>query len=184
MPEGDKPGRDGHWAPGLELLDDSTPALALDLQNRLGELASALIPALALHPEVEVCIRVVNLDEMTRLHAQWMGEAKATDVLSFPMDELRPCPPGAAAQPGILGDLVICPDYVAAEGHESVPERLELLVVHGMLHLIGLDHAEEDEQRRMFELQDELLRRWRQGGELVSSDALPPVLMWGVHESG
>jgi probable rRNA maturation factor len=164
MLEGDK-----RRSVGLELIDDSTPALPPDVQSRLCDLASAIIPALGLHPEVELCLRVVDLDEMARLHEQWMGEPGATDVLSFPMDELRPCPPGVTPEAGVLGDIVICPAYVAQEEQRGVHERLELLVVHGMLHLIGMDHADEDDYRRMFDLQDALLQQWRERPDVMSS---------------
>lgn len=178
MLEGDK-----RWAVGLELIDDSTPALPQQVQARLCDLASTIIPALGLHPEVELCIRVVDLDEMSRLHEQWMGEPGATDVLSFPMDELRPCPPGGTPEEGVLGDIVICPAYVAQEGNPGVHERLELLVVHGMLHLIGMDHANDDERYQMFGLQDELLQHWRSQAQAMSQDTPSPAHAWSADES-
>ncbi|MBN9376297.1 MAG: rRNA maturation RNase YbeY, partial [Cellulomonas sp.] len=83
-----------------------------------------------------------------------------TDVLSFPMDELRPGTDGEPSPPGLLGDVVLCPEVAAqqarAAGHSTVEELL-LLTVHGILHLLGYDHAEPDEEKEMFALQRTLL---------------------------
>jgi probable rRNA maturation factor len=97
---------------------------------------------------------------MTDLHIQWMDLPGPTDVLSFPMDEIKPH--SAANGPGVIGDIVLCPDFAAqqAVGH-SLQEELELLTVHGVLHLLGYDHAEPEEHKVMFGLQDELLAEWR-----------------------
>jgi len=97
---------------------------------------------------------------MTELHIRWMDEPGPTDVLSFPMDELRPGSDLRAPTEGILGDIVVCPQVAKAQaitaGHETINEIL-LLVTHGMLHLVGFDHAEEDEEKEMFDLQKRLL---------------------------
>ena len=91
---------------------------------------------------------------------QWMDEPGPTDVLSFPMDELRPGKDGAPSDPGILGDIVVCPDVAIEQartaGH-SAQEEMLLLVTHGILHLLGFDHAEPDEREVMFDLQRTLL---------------------------
>ena len=81
-------------------------------------------------------------------------------MLSFPMDEIKPH--SAANGPGVIGDIVLCPDFAVqqAVGH-SLQEELELLTVHGVLHLLGYDHAEPEEHKVMFGLQDELLAEWR-----------------------
>ena len=109
---------------------------------------------------------------MTDLHVKWMDEPGPTDVLSFPMDELRPPAMGGArtaatttrSEPGLLGDVVLCPQVAAAQakqaGH-STQDELELLTVHGILHLLGYDHADPEEEAEMFGLQGELLRDWR-----------------------
>lgn len=98
-------------------------------------------------------------ESMALLHDRWMGLAGPTDVMSFPMDELRPG--DSRTQPeGMLGDIVICP-YVAAEqaqaaGH-TVMQEMMLLTIHGMLHLLGYDHMTHEEERQMFGLQRQLL---------------------------
>lgn len=126
--------------------------------------AEYLMAALGLNPEVGVDISLVDEEEMSRLHEQWMGEPGPTDVLSFPMDELRVPGPGQVGEPGELGDVVICPQVAARQGETAGhgwAAELELLLTHGMLHLLGHDHGEPDEHAVMFALQDDLLRGWR-----------------------
>ena len=113
------------------------------------------------HPDADVAIVLVDEKTMSDLHLQWMDEPGPTDVLSFPMDELRPGLEGDDAVEGILGDIVLCPtvaqQQAEAAGH-SLMDELHLLTVHGMLHLLGFDHAEPEEEKEMFGLQGEILR--------------------------
>lgn len=130
----------------------------------LAELAAFLVPRLRLHPMCELSITAVDADRMSQLHAEWMDEPGPTDVLSFPMDELRSAPPGAEPQAGILGDIVLCPDFAGAQASQrgcSLDDELAFLVTHGLLHLIGYDHATTEEYDAMFSLQDALLDSWR-----------------------
>ncbi|WP_347041464.1 rRNA maturation RNase YbeY [Brachybacterium nesterenkovii] len=124
------------------------------------ELARYVFGAMHLHPATELSILFVDEEAMTQLHIQWMDEPGPTDVLSFPMDELRPGSEDEDAPEGLLGDVVLCPTVAAAQaaeaGHSAVEEML-LLTTHGILHLLGYDHAEEDERRVMFDLQRKLL---------------------------
>jgi probable rRNA maturation factor len=89
-----------------------------------------------------------------------MDEPGPTDVLSFPMDELRPGTDDAPTPPGLLGDIVVCPQVATEQarsaGH-SVLEEIKLLTAHGLLHLLGFDHAEPDEEREMFQVQRDML---------------------------
>ena len=112
------------------------------------------------HPQTDLSILLVDEEVMTDLHVRWMDEPGPTDVLSFPMDELRP---GTDAEPtpaGLLGDVVLCPSVAARQakdaGH-STSEELLLLTTHGILHLLGFDHAEPEEEKEMFGLQRQLL---------------------------
>lgn len=111
------------------------------------------------HPRAELSVMLVDSDAMAVLNSKWMDEPGPTDVLSFPMDELRP---GTESEPsaGILGDVVLCPEVAQAQarkaGHATAEELL-LLTVHGLLHLLGYDHAEPDERQQMFTLQRNLL---------------------------
>jgi probable rRNA maturation factor len=101
----------------------------------------------------------VNEDEMSQLHVKWIGLAGPTDVLSFPMDELKPN--SASDGPGVIGDLVLCPAYAEKNGKQSLEKELELLTVHGVLHLLGFDHEDVEDEKKMFALQDEILNEWR-----------------------
>jgi probable rRNA maturation factor len=132
---------------------------------RLCALARFVLDRLRVHPLAELSILAVDVAAMTTLHQQWMDEPGPTDVLSFPMDELRPGTDERDPEPGLLGDVVLCPPVAraqaAAAGH-STDDELDLLCAHGILHLLGYDHAEPDEERQMFALQGELLGSWRQ----------------------
>lgn len=123
-------------------------------------LARYVMDAMHLHPQTELSIVMVDPDVMTDLHVQWMDEPGPTDVLSFPMDELRPGREDEPTPEGLLGDIVVCPQVAAEQakkaGHSAVEEML-LLTTHGILHLLGYDHAEPEEEKEMFGLQRQLL---------------------------
>ena len=115
---------------------------------------------LHVHPDADVAILFVDEAAMEQLHVQWMDEPGPTDVLSFPMDELRPGTEEEPSPAGLLGDVVLCPQVaqVQAEtaGH-SLMDELRLLTTHGILHLLGFDHAEPAEEREMFAIQRDIL---------------------------
>lgn len=115
-----------------------------------------------LHLSADADVAIVLVDEgaMESLHVQWMDEPGPTDVLSFPMDELRPGSEDAPTPAGLLGDIVLCPavaETQAIAAKHSTQDELILLTTHGLLHLLGFDHAEPDEEREMFGLQRELI---------------------------
>ncbi|PQZ93849.1 rRNA maturation RNase YbeY [Arthrobacter sp. MYb227] len=127
---------------------------------RISELGRKILSELHVHPETEVSIILMDEEPMSALHVEWMDLEGPTDVMSFPMDELRPGRPGSPTEAGMLGDIVICPQVAtkqAAEGGHSVEDEILLLTTHGMLHLLGFDHAEPDEKEIMFTLQRQLL---------------------------
>jgi probable rRNA maturation factor len=132
-------------------------------EARVLKLAGFALDHMKIHPDAELAIQFVNEDTMTTLHVQWMDEPGPTDVLSFPMDELRPGNDLELSASGLLGDIVVCPQVAAAQalvaGHETIKEIL-LLTTHGILHLLGFDHAEPDEEKEMFGLQREILKRF------------------------
>ena len=131
--------------------------------SRLISVAEFSLTAMGIHRESELSISLVDEDEMSALHLRWMDEPGATDVLSFPMDEIKPH--SSDQGPGMVGDVVLCPDYAArqaAEAGHGLQEELELLTVHGILHLLGYDHREDEEREMMFSLQGELLTKWRE----------------------
>lgn len=123
-------------------------------------LARYVLDAMRLHPQTDLSIMLVGTDVMTDLHVRWMDEPGPTDVLSFPMDELRPGREDEPTPAGLLGDVVLCPEVAAEQarvaGHSTVEELL-LLTTHGILHLLGYDHAEPEEEKEMFGLQRQLL---------------------------
>jgi probable rRNA maturation factor len=123
-------------------------------------LARHVLTAMHVHPQAELSVVLVDEQAMEQLHVQWMDEPGPTDVLSFPMDELRPGTDDEDSEPGLLGDVVVCPQVAAAQartaGH-SAHEEMLLLTTHGILHLLGYDHAEPGEEKEMFELQRKLL---------------------------
>lgn len=123
-------------------------------------LARYVLDAMHVHPQAELDLSFVDENVMTDLHVKWMDEPGPTDVLSFPMDELRPGTPATPSVEGILGSIVVCPTIAAQQalkaGHSAVEEML-LLTTHGILHLLGYDHAEPEEEKEMFALQRQLL---------------------------
>jgi probable rRNA maturation factor len=115
---------------------------------------------LRVHPSADVAVIFVDEPAMEQLHMQWMMEPGPTDVLSFPMDELRPAAPGEPPSTGILGDIVLCPTVAerqALEAGHSTTDEMMMLTVHGLLHLLGFDHAEADQEKEMFGLQRQIL---------------------------
>ncbi|MGI8310807.1 MULTISPECIES: rRNA maturation RNase YbeY [Saccharopolyspora] len=115
----------------------------------------------------ELSIVLVELDVMADLHERWMDLPGPTDVMSFPMDEYDSArrPDSAGSGPALLGDIVLCPafakDQARKAGH-SLLDELHLLTVHGVLHLLGYDHAEPEEEREMFGLQNRILAEYRE----------------------
>ena len=123
-------------------------------------LADHVLTNMHVATDAELNILFIDPKPMEDLHIRWLDLPGPTDVMSFPMDELRP---GTADRPtptGTLGDICICPQVAEQQakdaGHTTVEEML-MLATHGMLHLLGYDHAEEDEKKEMFALQRTLL---------------------------
>ena len=142
--------------------------MKIDLENktnyqldeaRLISLADFSLTKLGIHPDSELGIRLVNEIEMGELHQKWMNLSGATDVMSFPMDEIKP--DSASNGPGIIGDIVLCPEFAARNGKQSTDLEIELLTVHGVLHLLGFDHEEIEDELVMFKMQEDFLNQWR-----------------------
>jgi probable rRNA maturation factor len=120
-------------------------------------LADRVLTEQRVPPDMEVALLLVDESTISGLNAKHLGHDGPTDVLAFPIDEPGESPP---AGPAILGDVVLCPAVAhrqAAERGGAVHAELQLLTVHGLLHLLGMDHAEPDEEREMFALTDRLL---------------------------
>ena len=145
----------------IEILDES--GTGVDVKH-LAQLSRFVMDSLRVHPLAELCIKAVDEATIAELNGKWMGKDGPTDVLAFPMDELRPGLVDEEPEEGVLGDIMLCPQIAeqqgATAGHGTLAE-IELLTVHGILHLLGHDHAEPEEHATMFGLQDELLAEWR-----------------------
>lgn len=141
--------------------------MTIEVTNRSGvtapeqEIESLLTFALDymdLHPECELSVTFVDDKEMEELHIKWMDEPGTTDVLSFPMDM-----PEGKNDAVTLGDIVIDPIVAAGQaknaGH-STEHEIYILAAHGLLHILGYDHADRDEEKVMFELQERIVMKW------------------------
>ncbi len=144
----------------IEVANDSATVLDGTDETEVATCARFVLDCLHVHPQAELSVLLVDPDYMAVLHERWLDLSGPTDVMSFPMDELRPGRHGELSGPGQLGDIVLCPavaaDQAVAAGHTTAEEIL-LLVVHGCLHLLGYDHAEAEEETVMFDLQRRLL---------------------------
>jgi len=130
---------------------------------RLVALATFALDLLRIHPQAELSILLVDTDTMSAYHEKFMGEPGPTDVLSFPMDELRAPEPDEEPPVGLLGDIVLCPEVTAgqaADSNRTPEEEADYLLIHGLLHLLGHDHAEPAEKKVMFDLNDKIIAAW------------------------
>lgn len=134
-------------------------------EKRLVALARFALDALHIHPDAELSIVLVDEDTIAAYHEKFLSEPGPTDVLSFPMDELTPPRPGAEPPLGVLGDIMLCPtvtDRQAAQMGRSPIQEMEHLLIHGLLHLLGFDHADPADKAIMFSLNDQLIQSWTQ----------------------
>ena len=142
--------------------------MTVELVNRSGalvpekEVVALLnfgITYMEIHPECEISLTFVGVQEMEELHIKWMDEPGPTDVLSFPMDL-----PENRGDVVTLGDIVIAPAVAEKQaltaGH-SIESEIYILAVHGLLHILGYDHADSDEEKVMFALQEKIVKEWK-----------------------
>jgi probable rRNA maturation factor len=143
--------------------------MTIEITNKSGELVPAegvrellqnALVELKLNPECEVNLVFVDIEEMTELHIKWMDEAGPTDVLSFPMDM-----PAVENEAVTLGDIVIAPTVAAQQaataGH-SIDHEIFILAAHGLLHILGYDHANAADEKVMFTLQEDLVKKYQE----------------------
>ena len=141
--------------------------MTVELVNRSGQLVPDTqmhtllnfgIDYMELNPECEISLTFVDVQEMEELHIKWMNEPGPTDVLSFPMDL-----PTHKNEVVTLGDIVIAPAVAAHQalqaGH-STEHEIYILATHGLLHILGYDHADPDEEKVMFALQEKIVKDW------------------------
>lgn len=143
----------------IDVNDESGFQPAPDLAE-ISELARWVLDDLRIHPQADLNVLLVDEETIAQLHVEWMDLPGPTDVLSFPMDELRPTQADEEVQCGVLGDIVVCPQVAASQARKSghaTAEEILLLVTHGILHLLGYDHVAEEERKEMFDLQRRLL---------------------------
>ena len=110
-------------------------------ESALADLAARTLEAE--QRDAELSLSFVTTEEMTELHERYAGEAGPTDVLSFSLDD-----------EGLLGDVVVCPAEATRNNPTDPTGELRLLVVHGVLHLLGHDHEDDDERRLMWDKQE------------------------------
>ncbi len=128
---------------------DEQHQIEIDLQRWI---ALALATLSAEGESGELTLTFVDEAEIASLNEEHMGQRGPTDVLSFPLDAAGPEHAGADVGPRLLGDVVICPALAAAAAPShtgTLDDELALLVVHGVLHVLGHDHAEADEAATM-----------------------------------
>lgn len=144
----------------------------IDLNNESGmpadeeglmQLARFALDHLRIHPQAELSIVLVDEETMADYHKRFMDLPGPTDVMSFPMDELRAPEEGEEPPLGLLGDIVLCPavtERQAAENGRQPDQEAEYLLIHGLLHLLGHDHMEPEEKAIMFGLNDKIIAAW------------------------
>ncbi|MDR0593767.1 MAG: rRNA maturation RNase YbeY [Bifidobacteriaceae bacterium] len=141
----------------VEVLNETSAKLD---ELEFAGLGRFVLDSLNVHPQAELVISFVSAEAMAELHERFLDEPGPTDVMSFPMDELRPGGDERPGEPGILGDVVICPQVAAQQAREmghSLEDELLVLATHGILHLLGFDHADPAEREAMFGLQRKLV---------------------------
>ena len=150
----------------VEVLEESGAGVDV---ARMSRLSRFVMDRLRVHPQADLCIKLVDEDTIADVNERWMGKEGPTDVLAFPMDELRPGMVNDEPEEGILGDMVLCPQIAERQATEArekgqrgytTQDEMDLLTVHGILHLLGYDHAEPEEHQEMFGLQARLLAEW------------------------
>jgi probable rRNA maturation factor len=162
----------------IEVLNESGADVDV---HELSRLSRFVMDRMRVHPLAELCVKMVDEDTIATLNEQWMDKEGPTDVLAWPMDEMRPGMLDEEPEEGVLGDLVLCPSVAERQASEarshgqagySTNDEIELLTVHGILHLLGYDHAEPEEHREMFGLQARLLAEWQvaRDGETLPGD--------------
>jgi probable rRNA maturation factor len=129
------------------------------------QLADFALVKMHIDPRADLEILLVNETVMEQYHLDWLQESGPTDVLSQPIDGLRPGKPNSITPAGHLGLIVLCPQVAAKQakerGHSELREIL-ILISHSILHLLGFDHAEKQEELEMFALQEEIVEHYLQ----------------------
>lgn len=149
--------------------EQSERAISLE---RWADLACSVLVAEGLGPDCELNLTFIDTEEMTSLNGEHMGKDGPTDVLSFPLDDTPDS--NFAGQPRLLGDVLICPDIVVKQAPGEPDDEMALMVVHGVLHILGMDHMEPDEAAEMKAAETRHLSAWRTHESESTQFAVPP----------
>ncbi len=146
--------------------------MSIEIENESGidapleqilDLANFALQKMHIDAAADIEILLVNENVMESYHLDWMQESGPTDVLSQPIDGLRPGKPNALTPAGHLGMIVLCPQVAqkqaVAAKHSELKEIL-ILVAHSILHLLGYDHVEKEDEIEMFSLQEEIVAQY------------------------
>src|SRR5699024_1913900 len=135
-------------------------------EEELIDVARYTLWTMDVHSSAELSIHIVDEETIADLHLRWLNLPRPTDVMSFPMDALTPawgrkvCPP---VSPAMLDDIMLCLSFAKDKaqhvGH-YLGHELDLLTVHGVLHLLCFDHVTPEEEQQMFSIQNEVLANW------------------------
>ena len=156
---------------------------------RWAHLAEEVLDAEGVGAEVELSVVFVDEDTIAGLNGRYGGKPEPTDVLSFPIDDEPPesgrhpdsggTGPGEPSEPDelplLLGDVYVCPAVAARNAPEhagTYEDELALLVVHGILHLLGMDHEDDGEAEEMEQRERALLARFHRP---PADGQLPPL---------
>jgi probable rRNA maturation factor len=149
----------------IEIENESGVNAPLD---KILSLAEYALEKMHIDARAELEILLVNEDVMEQYHLDWLQESGPTDVLSQPIDSLRPGKPNSLTPAGHLGLIVLCPQVAkkqaAERGHSELKEIL-ILIAHSILHLLGYDHAEKEDEVEMFALQEEIVAEYMDKGQ-------------------
>ena len=139
--------------------------------SRYEQLARSVLSSEGINQTSELSVLFVSSEMIAELNEQHMGHTGPTDVLAFPIDEDATQPQAENDAPLLLGDVVVCPSVAATNcstnkdsypGHQgTITDEIDLLVVHGILHVLGMDHAEAEERQDMQELERTHLAAFR-----------------------
>jgi probable rRNA maturation factor len=136
----------------IEVLNESGEGLDV---AELSRLSRFVLDRMRVHPLAELCIKLVDEATIAELNERWMEKTGPTDVLAFPMDELRPGLVNEEPEEGVLGDIVLCLRVAERQAQEAGHRTRD------EVHLLSYDHAEPEEHKEMFDLQATLLTQWQ-----------------------
>ena len=142
------------------LADEQGEPVDLEQLRRLAEL---VLSEEGYPAETELTVLLVSEDEMAAYNERFLERSGPTDVLAFPVEELLPGvvpDQDSNGPPLILGDVIIAPGFVgrqAGENEVTFDDEMALMVAHGILHLLGYDHVEDDDAETMERREAELL---------------------------